>query len=427
MGGRIAAVLLSLGLSACGGNAILFGERAEAVVQTPDYGDNRVFYFEQAVKQEDKEVETAISVALKPSYLAPGGEDYKPKHGRPLSIILSSASLPKAISGTPKSRDVALLVQFGSDAGGGDRTLAVWYQRGVPPDQPLNFGNLVIFHEPMWESRVAPFFRIRLIDVAEERNQEARAELAKVTAFSRAVGLFTANPLVDPAINAMSNAATLVLANGRNKVLLDYSVQFFSDEAADSAPAAGLTRLRKGSFLLLGRPLGMDRTYWRRNFEFDRQLQDIVEKDTTGKPAVISPFVQITVSDQEIVVPALVQRRSTAIQTLLSNAGRENTEALTDAADSLAATVRVFVLNENLRRFRSSQALLAVYEAVDNEEVDKMSLSKEDLYVLYRVLTTVSGCSLFSKESVVAWWNAKGSSGQFRSDEFKLNSYESCT
>ena len=179
--------------------------------------------------------------------------------------------------------------------------------------------------------------------------------------------------------------------------------------------------------MLLGRPIGLDRSYWAREFQFDRITHDIKETLNNVSRPVASPFVQVTVSDRPLVVPSLVQRRSTAIQNILTTAGTQSTEALVDATDSLSATVRAFVLSENVRRFRNAEALEAVTNAIAAGKVGEHEFSQEDLFVLFQTLSQVSGCGLNDKNEVAAWWQRVGNTLQFQSNAFKVQPYAQCS
>ncbi|MFP3387041.1 hypothetical protein, partial [Tritonibacter sp. SIMBA_163] len=56
----------------------------------------------------------------------------------PVSIVVNRVVLPESLTETgPATRDIAVLLDFGAVAGQEEQTIAVWYQRAVPGDEPL--------------------------------------------------------------------------------------------------------------------------------------------------------------------------------------------------------------------------------------------------------------------------------------------------
>ncbi len=408
-----------------GADRPIVGERAEAVVVQTVNPDNRVFYVEGS--GDRAVVDVAV---LKPSHRGNHNEKFRMKHGSPLTVVVQTASLPKGLAGT---RDLALLVQFGAATDGSDRELVVWYQRGVPADTPLNFANLAVFHEQLWDSSVAPFFRIRLVDVALERNVETLEALNRIQKVGGALAAAIPNPIVNPVFSVATRAAGLILGNRENRVLLDYSVQFYAEEKAAAAPDAGISILRRGAFVLMGRPVGEDREYWRNAFRRDYVTNDVCRVVSAAPAAaapgggsaagaqagcapVPTPFVQMAVMDTDIVIPSIVARRDRTLRDILTKAATDNLNGLEQAAGDLHSAALAFGRMRRLDLLRNTASLQDVVNAVREEKIGGVDLNDEDLKALMQKVETVSGCAFSGTAAVNEWWDKIGKNAAFAAD-----------
>ena len=408
------SVVVALAAAACTGqDRALVGERAEAVILQTAYSDNCVFYVDRS--GEAAAVDTAD---LKPSHRGDHNATYRMKHGSPLTVVVQTASLPKGLEG---KRDLALLVQFGAAADGSDRELVVWYQRGVPADTPFNFANLAIFHEQLWDSSVAPFFRIRLVDVALEKNVETLQALNQIQKIGGALAAAIPNPAVNPVFGIATRAAGLILGNRENKVLLDYSIQFYAEEKAAAAPDAGISILRRGAFVLMGRPAGEAREYWRNAFRRDYVTNDVCRIEA-AKPAaapgsapstaasaagagcapVPTPFVQVAVMNTDIVIPSIVAHLDKALRDILTKAATDNLAGLEQAAGDLHSAALAFGKMRRLDLLRNTASLQDVVNAVREGDIDGVKLNDEDLKSLIQKIETISGCGFSTTDAVNA-------------------------
>ena len=97
----------------------------------------------------------------------------------PLSIMMRSVDIPairdangNKTAGIDGPADYAVILDIAAKEDGSNQSIVVWYQRGVQPDQSLNFSNLLVYYVQRWDERVAPSFRLRVMDVTTERNAE---------------------------------------------------------------------------------------------------------------------------------------------------------------------------------------------------------------------------------------------------------------
>lgn len=403
----IGAALLLTG--ACDGPG--FGERDQYVVHTPLYADNRVLYLDG---QSEGSAEGVYALRR------PGARETitaeKMTHGQPLSLVLTTVSLPKEES--VGSRDIAIIVDLASASDGGGRSIVAWYQRGVKADQNLNFSYLLLFHEAAWDDRIAPLVRIRVMDVTVERNLETRAALAEVSKFQGLVGAAIPNPIINPIFELATKAASLVLANRPNKMLLDYTAQFYSAPQLAAAYGSDLPPLRKGRFVLIGRKDG-DRNYWKQEFKYDSVEQNVyVSSAAASSRPLPSPFVMISISSIDAVVPTSVAARSAFLQKMLSDAQQTNFDRMQEEATLLKGGVDALVAYEQLRRYRTIEALDNVITVMNRSTTD---LSVSDQAFLMRQVSQLSKCSFASASAIKSWWDAGAKSRvTFKPDEFAL-------
>lgn len=408
-----AAVMVAIAqLAACAAGPG-FSERDRFVISTPKYYDNRVFFL--APQPVGERWELQGSQAAKVGKTDPA----RINHGSPLSIILNSVSLPPAevgADGKPKNqgtRDIAVVLDVATKTTGADESIVAWYQRGVQPDQALNFSNLLLYFDPRWDARVAPLIRIRVVDVSSEKNAEVRETLGQVKQFIGSIGPILPTSS-DAIVSVASRAATLILTRP-NKQLLDYTVQFYSQEQLEESYGSDLTPLKRGRVLLIGRPLGESSAFWR-NFKgyYDGATLQAYSNDAL----VSSPVAVVTISTAQSIVPTLVAARSTYLQKLLSSGQQADLDSVTAAGKAVWDGVRTYTLLEELHRSRDQDSLAKVFDAY-NDTADG-SLSADDKALLRETLRSISICDLSTTDKIAAWWAANNSNIQFETDKFKL-------
>nr|WP_288913117.1 hypothetical protein [uncultured Pseudomonas sp.] len=380
----VSLVLLSIALFGCVGREPSIDD--QFTMFTPIFADNRVYF----LKARNVSSQTQDLEALGTSLVA--GEEAVPRNA-PLSVIMRSVEMPAAqevdekgnYRKTPVSgpADYAVILDVGTNDDGTTKSMVVWYQRGVQPDQSLNFSNLLVYYEPRWDERVAPSFRIRVMDVTKERNAETRRALERAHSISSSVGSVAANPLVTPLIGIAFTAAELIFSNKQNRMLLDYSVQLYSSASVAQAGSGELGMLKRGSYIVIGRSSEESRDFWRSSFVYDAKTHALL---SNGKRINV-PTAAITIGTFESIVPTIVMERSVALTTLLSsNGSKSSVEQIDDTSKRLAASVEAFTSGEKLNRYRSHFEVDKILSRLqDNNFIAQ--LGTEDQFFLLRAIS----------------------------------------
>ena len=384
--------------SGCSGGGPQVGNRF--TVFTPEFADNRVYYLGAKGTDQVQPLESiGTSAAQDPNVIL---------QNSPISIILRSIEIPKKTeadsqgwfkkSFAAKDADYAVILDIGTKADGSSNSMVVWYQRGVQPDQSLNFSNLLVYYEPRWDERVAPFFRVRVMNVTEEKNAETRKALERAKNIAGPIGVMAANPIVTPLIGISFTAAELVFANKNNKMLLDYSIQLYSSYSSFES-GMELGTLKRGSYVVVGRPPSESRDFWKGGLSFDPESR-VLLKD--NKPVNV-PVASLTVGTFESIVPTIVMERSTELTALLSSNGTGSTiEKIEDANNRLSASVEAFAATEKIRRYRSQWDVEAILKKMELDPGFKSRLGSDDVYFVLRAASKCFGVKQFAsvKEAI---------------------------
>ena len=409
----LGAIVAASWLSACAAGPG-FGERDRFVITTPQYYDNRVFFMSPVATDGNWPLLNSQQAKVEPT------DPSRINHGSALSIILNSVSLPPSrdAEGEPVTvgpRDIAVVIDVATKTNGTEESIVAWYQRGVQPDQALNFSNLLLYFDPRWDARVAPLIRIRVVDVTSEKNAEVREALGQVKQFMSSVG-----PVLSSSTSAVLSVATRaagLIVTRPNKQLLDYTVQFYSQEQMYESYGSDLTPLKKGRVLLIGRPPRTTSAYWR---GFDGYYDGAALQVYRDSAPVESPVVLLTISTAQSVVPTIVTARSTYLQKLLNDGQQADIESVKTAGRSVWDGVRTYTLLEELRRSRDIASLQNVYGAYGDTS-DAAKLSDDDKALLRETFRQISICTTLTTDANIdAWWNQNVDSFAFEKGSFKL-------
>lgn len=372
-----------MALGACGSKAPAFGE--QHAVNTPLYADNRVYFLEP--RNDGGSFQKLSGLGEGASKLA----DSVPRNA-PLSIIMRSVDIPASLKTDNGNKnlitgpaDYAVILDVGASADGSTKSIVVWYQRGVQPDQSLNFSNLLIYYEPQWDERVPPFFRVRVMDVTNERNEQTRKALERAGNIASGLGALALNPMLVPLIGISFTSAELVLANAENRLIVDYSVQLYSEVSVSQSGDSGLGTLRRGSYVVVGRPNTSGREFWETS---DLKYQIQSRRLFASTKLINVPTALITVGTFKSIVPTLVLERSAALTLLLTTSGtKTSVEQLEEASERLSISVKSLALGERLEKYRRSEDAKQIIGNLTDPEISK-NLGADNTFNLLQALNT---------------------------------------
>ncbi|PKN66660.1 MAG: hypothetical protein CVU57_05245 [Deltaproteobacteria bacterium HGW-Deltaproteobacteria-15] len=413
---RLAFVVASVALAGCAGfaNQNPMSERGTFVIDAPLFSESRVFFASGTTNES--------IVELIPQRFPPKDSDLLIHESEPLTVIVDSVTLPRTgIGNDPK--DIAVIVDLSTALDGGYKSIVAWYETNVLPGRTLDFKNLVVHHEPRWDPRVAPFLRLRVIDVKLEQNERVRQALKQVQTFAPEIGNLIPYPGTSALIGIAAQAASLVLGNQANRTIMDYSFQFFGSDtiirSGGAVAGSELAVLRRGSFLTLGLPKETDREFWSTcgTLKFDLDSRDLTfvtkEAPKQGGAAadkttkLESPIVKLTLATAETVVPKIVVDRSAFLQQMFQRLAQDvRLEAIEQESAALATSVSNFVSAEQARRFRSKAAVKALMIKI--KEADNVKNS-EELFFMVRAISAIAKTDFGSREEAIEWWEKIGS------------------
>lgn len=357
---RVASIGLLLAITGCGSTGQqLFGDQSLAV-NTPLYRANKIFYIGPPIETAAGAVDRRYAPLVE--LYEQENSELDVQNGDPVTILVNKAYLPPSLADPQsrtlrnrltfrKSRDIAVLLDFGATAGQDEEVLAVWYQRDVPPDEPLSFENLSVFHQDVWNNDSPPYFRMRIVDVSNERNTRTGELLQQVAKFGGQITQLFGTPAAGAVVGIAGRAAELTLANDANRNLIDYTVQFYSPEHAVQAGGVPLGLFRRGAFITMGRPLDEGVEFWDNDFVYDYKRRRVRFAPTSDQ-VVDTPYLLATVATTQTSIPTVVTRRSAIITRLLSDPAfvREQLGDLLDDAQNLNTALEVYIQRDQFRR-----------------------------------------------------------------------------
>lgn len=407
--GRLLFAIVGILLAGCGSirTGIL-----EDVVETPVYRENRVFYFHQDDQDVGAPAQRRWASLLQP-YELPKNEARSIRNGEPVAIIVNGAYVPQTltdpdeyarlceIGASRKTRDIAVLANIATEVDADDQFIAIWYQRDVPPDETLSFQDLVVYSDDIWDNRAAPYFRLRIVDVSNERNTATEELLKQISTGSGTITSMLASPAAGFAFNFATRAAQLVLANRCNRTLLDYSFNVFSSAQISAAGGMPLGQFQTGGIILVGLPYAQSNSYWENSFRFDHRLRRVQLSDGS---VVDTPFLIATVMRADLFVPRVVARRSQRITSILTDrqAARENITQLIQDVNSLQGALKAYQLVETFNILPSKSAFSRFLTQV---ETSGGNLAPEERNWLLGVARNVTGVGFVDFGSYRDWYN----------------------
>lgn len=408
--------LLSVGVAAL---SILPGcatgpEIAGYPVNTPKYhSENKVFVV-QPIEVEERYTRLEASFQHLYQVDANTREQDVIHNQDPVSVILQGVRLPEDLSGG--RHDIAVVLDVLTSGERGMTSLVAFYQRDVPAGQMLNFNNLLVYADPMWDSANPPYFRVRVLDVKAERNRSTGALLSKLSNISAQIGGMVPHPVI-PVVTSAIDAANLLLSNRRNLVLLDYQVQFYGLPQVEAAGGATLGPLLAGQWAVLGKGREAGADFWNQEFLLERKTDRVVVRSSEGLTNVPVPYVSLILMKADAQVPKLVMDRSESLLSLLSTpSGKSDVDQMEQFAANLMSSVKGYIAERRLRKYRSKADLEEVINGLDTLAKDQLRVG-EYRRLMY-VLDTITGRRLACTNAScwLEWWEENKEAGSLVED-----------
>ncbi len=334
--------------------------------------------------------------------------DLAVKNSEPLAIVVNSVFLPRDFEGT---KDVAVLL----DVQTRDEpvSMAVWYQKGVSAGQELGFRDLLVYSDRSWKTSAPPFFRLRVIDVRQEENEQTRSALESLSSAIGSLNGFIPHAAVPIASRAVQ-VAGLVLSNRNNETIIDYSSQFYSLGFSQSSGDSDVAVLMRGSWLFLARPRGQQSEFWDGDLKWNRR-SGVVTREGMRCGA---PYGRMTVSTYDAVVPTIAIERSQALFEQLASARRSGLDdgSVDNALQSVVSGVRTFSAHSRLVKNRTMDNLTEVMLLLENRGESK--LTRDDVSFLVSVVGRLRGKNFSGVEDALQWWADHGKGGVIDQDQF---------
>jgi hypothetical protein len=299
-------------------------------------------------------------------------------------------------------RDIAVLLDIETS---GERKLesyAVWYERCVHPGQRLGFTSLLAYSDRAWNNRYQPYFRIRVIDVSKEKNEEVRAALRGLSESVGSLASFIPHPAI-PGAAASIRAAGLVASNRQNVSILDFTPQFYASEFVAQAKQSDLAIFSRGMWMVVGREPGEDEKFWKEPLSLHLKTGEILDRSGTARKV---PYVRLTVSTFDAAVPTVVLDRSKALFDLLGGKQVATKDVIDALNKQLASAIRTYQAHSDFVNVKSSEAFERLIQ-----EANANDLTNEDRDFLSVVLRRVSGQSGKSIDEIESWWKQTGKTG----------------
>ncbi|MEM7203857.1 MAG: hypothetical protein AAF628_26575 [Planctomycetota bacterium] len=408
--GSLLSLALVAGLIGCAAPPDLTGYP----VNTPKtYSENKAFFVERLSSADQFSRELVGFSHLYEVNPEVERADDVISHNDPISVVLQGVRVPEDIgSGT---RDIAVVLDIETANDRGTTTLIAFYQRDVPAGQMLNFNNLLVYAEPQWDSRHAPYFRVRILDVKAERNRRSAVLLQQVSNLSAAIGGTIPHPVI-PLVQTAIDAASLVLSNQRNEVILDYQIQFYGANHRGAAGGATLGALLAGQWVVMGRARGASSDFWRETYYLDRKTDQILYRsvetaeDGTEQPSFFNlpvPYVSMVLLKADAEVPRLVLDRSQSLLELLSTpAGKSDLDMLEFSAENLTRSIDAFMVERRLRRYRSTADVQQLVDSLSAHDSGTAELNNHELQRLLYVLRAITPRTEHQPniKKWVEWW-----------------------
>jgi hypothetical protein len=284
----------------------------EQAVTTPEFRENRVLF-------ADEHNDLSTRRDLLHSYeLEPIAKREQINPLSPLACIIRGGRIPKSI--IDRKRDIAVVLDVVTAGTENVTSLVAFYQRDVPGGQMLNFQDLLVYYNQEWDGITPPWFRVRILEVNAERNTRTQQFLDASNKLAGSLSGMIPHPVL-PSVKTAIEASKLIFANKKNKVLIDYQVQFYS-QAHRTGAQVNLTPLKKGEWLVVGREKEKDSNFWNHTFEIDHKTLELYKKGQ-GTPLQV-PYVSLVLMSADATIPKHIMDRSLVFLELLDSSSERN-------------------------------------------------------------------------------------------------------
>lgn len=335
----------------------------------------------------------------------------------PLGVIIREVRLPIDLE---KRRDVAVVLDVVTAGEESVTSLVAFYQRDVPGGQTLNFQDLLVYYDPEWDGVTPPWFRVRVLEVNAERNTRTNLFLNEANKLTGGLAGLVPHPVL-PSVNTAIEAAKLVLGNKKNKVIIDYQVQFYSRAQIEGA-ATDLMPLRIGEWVVVGRARDETSSFWNNDFEIDLRTGRIHYTNSSSDSSsnfVKVPYVALALMSADAAVPKHILDRSQALLQLLdSPTERANFDALAESVSSLNSAVQGYSLERQIKKYSTNEdfrdLIHLIQEYIAKKEEGEPHLRKTQIRSLVRLVNELTGKSFGGPNEVDSWWRSNNNaSGYF--------------
>lgn len=413
------------------------GIEDKSVVVAPAYRANKTLFLEgpadssSSLRRSDllEGYEIVERVRAEQAKGVPAGARRNVRNRDPLSIVVNRAYVPtnltacaarpgdKLMGGT---RDIAVLLDV-STAADRQEFIAVWYEAGVRPGDPLSFEGLLVYATDAWDARFPPYFRLRLVDVTAERNTRVRALLERVKGTSGSVLGLAGVPGAAPIFGLAASAAEQVLANGANIALVDFTFQLYGASLLDQAGGVPLSVLQSGGVIVTSAPCGQGADFFERSLAFDYRL-GVVETGGEVRERPDVPWVLATLVTADLAVPKIVKERSTAIMARLTSPSVTQAE-IAGAQRDLVSLEKALDLLAKREAFRRAPSATTLKTFMVEAETRFPALDDAEKNFFLDSFYQVTGVSLASPIQYKDWMDRCGNVASFDAEagRFKVD------
>lgn len=405
----ILLLMLTAGLlQACRSSSPVIGEVAVTTGDT--YTENKVLFSLAAYDTAGnripgrKELKHAYELEV-PDSLADSLAYLQIQKLDPMAVIIRGVRLPEEME---ERRDVAVVLDIVTAGEENVSSIVAFYQRGVPGGQMLNFQDLLVYYDPEWDGVTPPWFRVRVLDVAAEKNKRTQTFLERSNQLAAKLGGVVPHPVL-PSIQTALEAAKLVLGNKKNKIILDYQVQFYSAEQIRGANEQ-LTPLRKGEWMVIGRPRNQGATFWNEELKMNQRTGEILSGNSGATRQV--PYASLVLMSADAAIPKHIMDRSHSLLSILdSSTERKNYDALIETVGSLNSAVEAYVLERRIRKYHSEDDFKDLINIIKQIKDGSSELKIPQQRSLIRLVDGFTDEHLNSASDIITWWqpNATGS------------------